>query len=269
MKLHYKAYGTGRPIVILHGLFGMGDNWRTFARMTEHQATSILVDLRNHGRSPHSEEMSYAAMAADVRALLEELGLTSAVIMGHSMGGKVAMTLALETPGAVERLIVVDIAPRAYAPHHQDVIRAISSITPADLLSREGVEIRLASILGDDATTVQFLMKNLTRDEQGRLQWKSNIPVLLTAYTHIVEAITAPHAFEGPTAFIRGERSSYIRDTDLPGIHALFPSAELITIPGAGHWVHADQPRAFADAVLGLLDRRAPEDMLCSGASES
>lgn len=254
MKLVYKTYGHGPPLVILHGLFGMGDNWRTFARMAEEKVTTIAVDLRNHGRSPHSAEMNFSAMASDVLALLEDLGLPKANIMGHSMGGKVAMTLALEEPGVVDRLIVVDIAPRAYPPHHADIIQAIAAVTDADMTSRDAVEEKLLATLDRDLGVVQFLMKNLGRDDAGQLAWKANMPVILAAYPRIMEEITSPWPFEGPTTFIRGERSRYIRDDDMPGIHHLFPHAELITIPGAGHWVHADQPQVFADTVLRVLE---------------
>src|SRR5690606_34046902 len=128
MHLHFKKYGQGPPLIILHGLFGMGDNWRTFAREAEAHYTAYLVDLRNHGRSPHSPDISFDLMAEDVRELMAQLGLTSATVLGHSMGGKVAMTLALAHPTLVEKLVVVDIAPRAYQPHHQEVIRALTSV---------------------------------------------------------------------------------------------------------------------------------------------
>jgi len=257
MKLVYKTYGHGPPLVILHGLFGMGDNWRTFARMAEEQVTTIAVDLRNHGRSPHSDEMSYAAMADDVLELMTDLGLPSAAVMGHSMGGKVAMTLALADPARVERLIVVDMTPREYGRHHDDVIRAIGSVTGDDFQSRESVEARLTQMLDRDPAVTQFLMKNLTRLDDGSLTWKSNMPGIIAAYPQIMAAVDSIHPYEGPVAFIRGERSGYVRDEDMPMIHRLFPRATIYTIPGAGHWVHAEQPKLFAETVLDFLETNA------------
>lgn len=253
MKLVYKTYGTGDPVIILHGLFGMGDNWRSIARMMEDQHQCIVADLRNHGRSPHDPVMNLAVMTDDLLELLEDLQLKRASFIGHSMGGKVAMQFALLYPDLVDKLVVVDIAPKHYPPHHARVIEAILAADPSHLRERSEVEERLASHLGQDQSTIQFLMKNLSRTPEGHLEWKSNMPVIIDAYQNLMEEVTPLAPFTGPVLFVRGEKSKYILDEDLPLIHDLFPEAKLITIPGAGHWVHADAPQAFTAAVMDFL----------------
>lgn len=254
MKLYFKEYGNGKPLVVLHGLFGMHDNWRTFSRMTEKEIHSILLDLRNHGKSPHDDKMNFDVMARDVEEVLVELNLDSASIMGHSMGGKVAMRFTELFPDRVEKLIVADIAPRVYLPHHQNVINAIQSVNADDLSSRENVEKKLSHQLGDDITTIQFLMKNLSRDEEGQLQWKSNMPVIISSYRNIMESTFPNESFDGEVLFIRGERSSYITKEDEGIILQAYLNVKIETIKDAGHWLHADQPSAFAEAILRFMN---------------
>jgi esterase len=253
VKLIHKIYGTGQPVIIMHGLFGMGDNWRTIARMLEDQCQSIVVDMRNHGRSPHDPEMNFQVMADDILELMDDLGLDQATLLGHSMGGKVAMHIALHHPDRISRLIVADIAPKLYPPHHTAVIEAISSIDFNSMQDRSDIENTMAAYLGNDQSTIQFLMKNISRDAEGRLEWKANMPVIISAYQHLMETIGETGTFPGPTLFIRGQKSRYIQDEDLPMIAELFPHYRLETIPGAGHWVHADAPTAFAEAVSRFL----------------
>lgn len=253
MKLHHKIYGTGKPVIIMHGLFGSGDNWRTIAKNLESDFQCIVVDMRNHGRSPHDPEMNFSVMAEDIHALMIELGLEKTSLIGHSMGGKVAMAFALGHPNLVDKLIVVDIATKNYPPHHTTVIEAIQAIVPDQIEDRADAEAIFARYLGDDQSTIQFLMKNLTRLQGEGFAWKANMPVIISSYASLVEEVNGNGTFDGPTLFIRGEKSRYILDEDLPAIEALFPHSELKTIPNAGHWVHAEAPESFTVAAQSFL----------------
>ncbi|MGB4846503.1 MAG: alpha/beta fold hydrolase [Saprospiraceae bacterium] len=254
MKLNYKILGSGPPLIILHGLFGMLDNWRTIARMLEDKYQCILVDLRNHGRSPHDDEMNYQVMTEDVLELMNDLHIEHTYMMGHSMGGKVAMLFALTYPEKVDKLIVVDIAPKEYPIHHAAEIEAIESVDPAILENRTEAEELLRKKLGDDQATIQFLLKNLSRKSEGGFEWKANMPVLISNYDKLMEGIVKPGTFDKPVLFISGQMSDSIRDEDLPDILTLFPSARLSTVPNAAHWVHADQPELLKNEVLAFID---------------
>ena len=253
MKLNYKIFGSGPSLIILHGLFGMLDNWRSIARMLEGQYQCILVDLRNHGKSPRDGVMNYKVMAEDILELMNDLKINHAVIMGHSMGGKVAMQFALSYPDRVDKLIVVDIAPKKYSSHHHAELDAIQSIEPLRLKDRTEAEVTLTKYLGSDQATIQFLMKNLTRRNNGGFEWKANMPVLIAQYDQLMEGVTSSSPFTKPTLFIRGERSDSIRDQDWPLVLSLFPFARLVTISNAGHWVHADQPETLKDQVQAFI----------------
>lgn len=253
MKLYHKSFGTGGPIIILHGLFGLGDNWRTIARLLEAQYQCILVDLRNHGRSPHDDVMNYKVMADDILELMQDLDLDDAVLLGHSMGGKVAMQFATTYPELTKKLIVVDIAPKQYPSHHDIVIDAIEAILPALLNSRDEAETILRNYLGKDESTVQFIMKNLSRKPEGGFEWKPNMPGIIAAYAELMAEVTAMHPYLGPVLFIKGEHSDYVTEKDMPVILQFFPEASLVSIPGAGHWVHADSAVPFTQTVLSFL----------------
>ena len=253
MKLHYKTFGSGKPIIILHGLFGMLDNWRSIARSLEDQYQCILVDLRNHGKSPDDPEMNYKVMANDIAELMATLHLNETHIWGHSMGGKVAMQFALDHSEKVNTLVVIDISPGAYPPHHDEVLAAIESIDTDVLTERSQAEDRFRSYLADDEATIQFLMKNLTRKQEGGFEWKANMPVLIAEYDQLMNSINSDRSFDKPTLFIRGAKSNSLKDEDMPLIKKLFPRAEIITIPDAGHWVHADQPQALTESILSFM----------------
>ncbi len=254
MKLTHKIYGTGYPVIIMHGLFGSGDNWRTVARMMEGQYQCIVVDMRNHGRSPHDPVMNFQVMTEDVIELMQDLQLTKVSLLGHSMGGKVAMLFALLHPEKLSKLIVVDIAPKYYPPHHETVIEAIEAIDPGQLKERAEAEEAFGRFLGNDESTIQFLMKNLTRLPDGGFEWKPNMPVIIESYYHLMEDVEPVKPFEGPVLFVRGEKSRYILDQDVPHIKELFPNSSLVTISGAGHWVHADAPQVFSQTIMGFLN---------------
>ncbi len=253
MLLHYKTYGEGKPVIIMHGLFGSGDNWRTIATHLASDYRCIVVDMRNHGRSPHDEEMNFRLMSEDIRELMTDLGYTQVSLIGHSMGGKVAMTFALMYPELVDNLIVVDIATKKYQPQHQTVIKAIEAVDPKQMEDRAEAEQILAQYLGDDQSTILFLMKNLTRLQSGGFSWKANMPVIIKSYDLLIDEVVSASVYDKACLFVRGENSKYIRDEDIPEIKLLFPAAEIKTISGAGHWVHADAPEAFVRIAEGFL----------------
>ena len=250
--LHYLDQGQGRPLVILHGLFGTLDNWQTLARRwaTEADLRVISVDLRNHGRSFHSPEHTYAVMAQDVLALFDHLQLgPDTTLMGHSMGGKVAMRLALDHPERLAQLIVVDIAPRFSDMEHQDdILEGLHAVNLAAITNRQEADTALAQYVGN-LSTRQFLLKNLYRKEDNSFAWRINLEVLAAQLPAVGEA-TIGEPFLKPALFIRGGKSNYITPDDkLHGIPALFPNSEVATVVDAGHWVHAEKP----EEVFGLV----------------
>lgn len=248
--LHARTIGSGPPLVILHGLFGSSDNWQTLAKRFGDSRTCHLLDLRNHGRSPHYDTHAYPAMAADVIAYLDARDITDAAVLGHSMGGKVAMQLALHYPARVSRLGVVDMAPRAYTRGHDDIFAAMRSLPLSGKRSRAALDALLQPHISEPGIRL-FLLKNLRRTADG-YAWKINLDIIERDYANILEPITGD-PYTKPALFLRGADSAYVRDADGPLILALFPGAELVTVPGAGHWVHAEQPQALANAVEGFL----------------
>ncbi|WP_242923754.1 alpha/beta fold hydrolase [Pontibacter liquoris] len=253
MKLHYKEMGHGQPLLILHGLFGTLDNWQTLAKRLAEHYNVFLVDLRNHGRSPHSEEHNYEAMAADVLELVDHLNIPTPAIMGHSMGGKVAMTYALRYPTRLTKLIVVDIAPKAYPPHHDEIIDALQSVDLGTVTSRSEVDAQLAKTIKEEAVR-QFLMKNLYRKEDSTFGWRMNLDAIERNYAQVAAAVTSDVPFKKSTLFIKGGRSGYIKPEDLFGsIEHLFTLVEIETIPEAGHWVHAEAPDKVYELVSTFL----------------
>ena len=253
MLLHHLDQGQGRPLVILHGLFGTLDNWQTLARRwaTEAGLRVVSVDLRNHGRSFHSPEHSYALMAQDVLALFDHLQLgADTTLLGHSMGGKVAMRLALDHPARLARLVVVDISPRFSDMQHQDdVLAGLHAVNLAGIGNRQEADAALAQHIHNVGTR-QFLLKNLYRKDDNSFAWRINLDVLNAQLPAIGEATEGVVPFLKPTLFIRGGNSDYITTDDkLHGIPALFPNSEVATVVDAGHWVHAEKP----EEVFGLV----------------
>lgn len=253
MDLFYNRYGeSGAPLIILHGLLGANGNWHTLSRTAfQEVATVYAVDQRNHGRSPHTEHMDYPSMARDLHSFIDQHGLAPAALLGHSMGGKTAMQTALTFPEQVDRLIVVDMAPKAYPPHHKELLDALTRIHPSEYEDRDEID----SVLAEDVSSWsirQFLLKNLEYDGE-QYTWKMNLEAIRAHYDDITAAVTADTPFEGPALFVRGGNSDYVLEEDLDGIRALFPQAELVTIEGAGHWVHAEKPEALANVVTNFL----------------
>ncbi len=253
LKLHFKTYGSGRPVVILHGLLGMSDNWSTIARSLADQFLVFTVDLRNHGRSPHSEAFSYRSMVEDLRLFMEEQWLfEGAIVIGHSMGGKVAMQLAFDYPDLVQHLVVVDIAPISYPSSHDLILEVLSSIKLDDHDSRGSVAEEMLAQLQDERV-VQFLLKNLRREKE-KYTWRMNLPVIRREYQAGLAAPDPGASFEGATLFLRGGQSDYILPQHEPIIRSHFPSAKIQTIAASGHWIHADSPAPFLQAVRDFVD---------------
>lgn len=244
MKLNFKQYGAGKPIVIMHGMFGMLDNWQYVAKELAKEYMVFLVDLRNHGKSPHSEDFSYALMADDIRRFMEDNWLYEAKILGHSMGGKVAMQLALEEPDMVEQLVVVDIAPKSYSGNHERIISAMQALPLRELASRSEAESHLRKSIPEEGI-VQFLLKNLSRERAGGYRWKMNLPIIAAHYQEILANSLPEEQYEGPTLFVQGVNSKYINPAELADYQQYFPAAQIAPIANAGHWVHAEQPQEF------------------------
>lgn len=250
--LHYTRQGQGRPLVILHGLYGSGSNWGSHAKWLAEHFDVILPDLRNHGRSFHAPRMDYPTMAADVRRLLDALSLESVLLLGHSMGGKTAMTLALETPQRIQALVVADIAPVAYRHQsHQPLITAMQGLDLTQVRSRTDASMALAADIPSQ-TLRQFLLTNLERSGDG-YRWRIPLDTLANQLPQLEGFPTLDKTYDGPTLFVHGAHSDYVTDAALPTIRHHFPNGRLEAIPEAGHWLHAEQPQRFAQALRTFL----------------
>jgi pimeloyl-ACP methyl ester carboxylesterase len=253
MELFYNQYGeSGPPLIILHGLLGAHGNWHTLSRTAFRQVAQVYaVDQRNHGRSPHVDRIDYPSMATDLRAFIDRHALAPATLLGHSMGGKTAMQTALSFPDRVDALIVVDMAPKAYPPHHTDLMEALARIDPETYEDRGAIDAALAEDVPSRPIR-QFLLKNLDYDGD-TYTWRMNLDAIRAHYDDITAALPADSTFDGPALFVRGGQSEYVSDADRDGIRERFPHAELVTIEAAGHWVHADAPEALAEVVTDFL----------------
>jgi pimeloyl-ACP methyl ester carboxylesterase len=252
MQLYFKESGQGRAVILLHGLFGSADNWHHVALRLAEEFYVITLDQRNHGQSPHSEEMNYPLMADDVNEFMATRGLQTAHVIGHSMGGKTAMQFALQFPQRVEKLIVADMAPRKYLPAHEKIFAAQLALDLKSFSSRQQIEDALAPEI-PNLVLRRFLLKNLGRNDAGEFFWKINLRGLSENYPRLGEPVSALVPFAKPTLFIRGEKSNYLGAADEPLICEMFPKSEIQTIAGAGHWVHADQPEEFLRLVKNFL----------------
>lgn len=253
IDLSHVELGTGTPIIILHGLFGSKRNWGAVAKALSARHRVFALDLRNHGESPWDDDVGYEALAADVAAFIHRHALAPCTVIGHSMGGKTAMTLALKHAELVERLVVVDIAPASNSSSLHDFIKAMMAVPLAASQSRKDVEAHLAPVIKDVGVR-QFLLQNLVRADD-TFAWRLNLSAL-DAHMNTIHGFPtfAPgHSYKGPTTFITGANSTYVQPHHTAEIHRLFPSAILTPIPGAGHWVHAEAQEAFLAAVWGVL----------------
>ena len=258
MELNYKQYSDGgAPLLVLHGLFGSQSNWAWHCKqLAEHYAV-YGVDLRNHGGSPHSDQMDYPLMADDVRQLIARLGLKSCCIVGHSMGGKVAMQLALACPDLLDKLVVVDIAPVAYserADDHMKVLADMDALRLDEITSRTEAEVILEDYIAEEATR-KFVLTNLVRNKEASFEWRLNKDSLRDNYANLRNGLEAKESFPKPILFVKGSLSPYIKAEYETQISELFPAASLKVIMDAGHWLHAEQPQALQNILLKFLQK--------------
>lgn len=255
MSLHYQSEGMDSfyhktPLVLLHGLFASGDNWRTIAKKLSINYPVIRVDLPNHGQSPHQIIQTYPSMAQEIRGLFKQLAIDRVHILGHSMGGKVAMQYAADFPEQVDKLIVVDIAPRYYPDLHMPLIDAMLSVDLEQLHSRAEVDKALSESIADIRIR-QFLLMNLIQVE-GQLKWRINLTALKSSYLHLQSAVYPSLPCKNSALFIHGKQSDYIKAADIQEIIQHFPEARFEELP-TGHWVHAEQPDLFINTVDAFL----------------
>lgn len=260
MELFFRKLGQGKPLIILHGLFGQSDNWNTLAKKYAESGYEVwVIDQRNHGLSPHSDIWNYDAMAEDLRELIEKENLVRPVLLGHSMGGKTVMFFDLLFPGIAEKIIVADISPRAYPPHHNKVLEALLSLDLFQLDSRKKAEDHLTSFQLDFGTR-QFLLKNLYRlDEtesaakQQTFNWRFNLSVISDNISEVNKPVPTGKG-SCPYLFVKGSASDYILDSDEEQIKILFPDSKIECIDGAGHWLHAEKPEEFLRITLDFMN---------------
>ncbi len=253
MELNYKKYGeTGPDLIILHGLFGMLDNWHSLAVRFGTDFQAWTIDQRNHGKSPHTDDIDYELLAKDLKDFCDEHQIEQPNVLGHSMGGKAAMQYAVNYPDQISKLIVVDMTPKQYPEDgHDIIINALNDLDMHKIKSRKDADEALSLKIPEEGVR-QFLLKNLAREGDTYIL-KMNLESLSSNYEKLAANIEAKKPFEKETLFIRGEKSKYILDSDLPDILRIFPKAQFVTIPGAGHWVHAEAPDAFYEVVMKFL----------------
>lgn len=262
MKLFFRKYGDGPPLIILHGLFGSSDNWTSIARSLEKDFTVYLPDLRNHGKSPHSDDHDYNSMREDLHELVTELNLDKFYLAGHSMGGKTAIAYALKWPEKLLGLLIADISPfvsgKSGGPeynHHAGILNSMLSLDLSQINSRAEAEKAIAEKISSPSIR-GFVLKNLERSHGNKFEWKLNAPSLLSNLEKIMEGIDRNDVFRYqvtgfPVIFIKGKESEYLPDSDYEDVKRIFPAAEIVEVEGAGHWIHADRP----DEVIRNLKR--------------
>ena len=256
LKLNYRQYShSGAPLLVLHGLFGSLSNWSWQCKQLAQKFAVFGVDLRNHGSSPHASNLSYPVMAQDVLQLLEDLKIGSCHLLGHSMGGKVAMELALTAPGKVERLLIVDIAPVTYptqAKGHMQVINGMKAIKLDNLESRASAEVFLRRYIVDEPTR-KFVLTNLVRNPSGGFCWRLNLSAIERDYDALRDMSDHDSSFQKPTLFVKGAESGYIQSKHREQTLAYFPQSDVKVIMGAGHWLHAEKPQVFQKIAMDFL----------------
>jgi pimeloyl-ACP methyl ester carboxylesterase len=252
-ELQHSVSGGGPPLLIMHGLFGSSRNWQSLARRLAEHFEVVNIDLRNHGESFHDATMTYPAMAEDVARLIRGLDLTACNLLGHSMGGKVAMMLAHQMAERIARLVVADIAPVTYPHSHADLVDAVLEVDLAAFGSRADVDRILAQRIGD-AGLRAFLLHNLARDGDG-WRWRVNWEAIRKAMDSLTgfDGLPADWRLDLPTLFIRGSASNYVGDAEVEVIERHFGAAQIASIDGAGHWLHAEQPMEFLRIVSDFL----------------
>ncbi|MEO9869713.1 alpha/beta fold hydrolase [Ekhidna sp.] len=252
MKLHFRTLGAGEPLIIMHGVFGSSDNWQTLGKVFSKEYKVYLVDLRNHGNSPHSEDFDYDFMVGDVVELMSDEGLSKSHILGHSMGGKVAMHLATKHSEMVDKLIVVDIAPKYYPPHHHQIFEGFHAVDFKNLQNRKDADKQMSAVISNIGVR-QFILKNLDRKKDGSFEWKLNIAAIENAIEKVGARIEGDVSFDGATLFIAGGTSDYIDNEDHDLIRSYFSKADIVPVEGAGHWIHAEKPEELGQIVIKFL----------------
>lgn len=254
MELAYREYGAGQPLIILHGLFGQSDNWNTLAkRFAEKGFRVFTIDQRNHGLSPHSDEWDYTVMAADLDEFIRFHSLEKPVLLGHSMGGKTVMFFEMLYPGIADKVIVADMAPRAYGAHHDAVLKALNAVDFSEINTRKEAEAILGQYISDFGTK-QFLLKNIywKEDASKQMDWRFNLKTITEKYDQVSEEVPAGTS-NTPALFVRGGKSDYVTDADEKDIAARFTNYRIETVADSGHWVHAEQPDAFFNCVMAFI----------------
>ncbi len=253
MQLFHKKLGEqGQAIIIMHGLFGSSDNWLTIGKALSENYQVYLLDLPNHGKSPHTDDFNYKAMVEDVWQFIRDENIDNPVIIGHSMGGKVAMNFALQHPDQFSKLIVVDIAPRYYPVHHDRILEGLMAVQIDKITSRQEADQQLA-VYEPHPTVRAFLLKNLYRDDNQKFAWRLNLPVINMQLDNVGESVNDNRSTDKPVLFINGTKSDYIQPEDEPLIHKIFPNAAIKAIHGAGHWCHSEKPDEFLTIVKEFI----------------
>lgn len=244
MRLHYREYGEGPPVVLLHGLLGSSENWHTIARTLSQDYRVVVPDLRNHGKSPHSDDFSYPLLASDLLELIRSMRLMKPILVGHSMGGKTAMELALEFPDIPRAVVVEDMIPGQTEGMAGKHIRMLLELDLARAAFRNDIESQLLRKI-NDRRLVLFLLKNLVRNKDKSFSWRSNLKALITNYDGIWKGLKPGRMWEGPVLFLRGSESAVVMDESFEEIFDFFPRAKILTVENAGHWVHVDNADEF------------------------
>lgn len=256
MKLHTQISGEGKSLIILHGFLGMGDNWKSLSKQFTKAGFEVhLPDMRNHGKSAHSNNFNYDVMTDDLYEYFQTHDIKNAALIGHSMGGKIAMQFASMYPDYLSHLMIVDISPKIYQPHHDDILESLKLLQSKKLTSRQDAEDILETKIKDQGVRL-FLLKNLKREDDNTLTVKPNIDVFLDTRKEIGRALPDDCIYHGPTLFVKGKNSNYIRNNDKILIGKHFPDNKIITVPNAGHWVHAENPKYFLETSLDFIKNR-------------
>ncbi|MEL6195317.1 MAG: alpha/beta fold hydrolase [Bacteroidota bacterium] len=252
LALNSKVMGAGPALLILHGLFGSLDNWLSHAKTLSEDFTVHLLDQRNHGRSPHADDWTYPLMAEDLLTYMDAEGIMTASLLGHSMGGKTALTFADAYPERLEKLIIADITPKQYKPHHDEIIEALLSVPLKEVSQRSEVDEILKKSI-NEISVRQFLLKGLGRNKEKSFAWKFNLEVISQNYEEVLKEIPLEDPNYLPTLFIYGAKSNYLNEDDLESLPKLFPLSQFVGVPDAGHWLHAENPSAFIKEVQDFL----------------
>jgi len=252
--LHSIILGEGQPLIILHGFFGMGDNWKTLANRFAKKYQVHVVDQRNHGRSFHSDEFSYELMVEDLLYYINYHKLNNVHLLGHSMGGKTVMLFAVEYPEKVDKIIIADIAPRFYPPHHHTIIDALNAVDFDRIKSRNDIDLIFKKYIPESGIR-QFLAKNIYRKSRDEFAYRFNLECLTECFDEVGVGLPPIAQFYGEVLFLKGENSGYISEEDENLIVTNFPKSEIMVVKNAGHWLHAENPEDFYNYIIEFLEK--------------